>query len=467
MGTVVFDRRMSDVEGLMWRLERDARRASTFANLTILDRPPDLGRLRDRLALAAETAIPRLRQVVHELPGARANPSWIDDAEFDVDAHVRRIALPAPGGVRQLLDLAATITADPLDRARPLWQFTVFEGLPGGEAALLQKVHHAITDGEGGVLLARSFQDLERDPPEPPGSAAGVAPAAGDRTTEEPADAAAAVRDALAGALRFPLGVAREVRSLLAEPDRIAAASRAAAATVDDVAAQLGDRDGARSPLWRARSSRRRLEVASAPLGAVRAVARSLGGTVNTALLTIAAEAAGRYHDAEGAPVDRLRTSMPVSTRGTVSGTNAFGLVRLLVPTGSMDLADRFRAVDEAVRAARRDAARTSLDTMAAAAGTLPTAVLARLAEQQARTVDFATSNVRGSAAPLFVAGARVLRNHPIGPTLGVPFNLTLLSYEDRLDMGLHCDAAAIAEPAQLRNELAAAIERFCALAPR
>src|SRR3954447_16224564 len=147
-----FDRRMSESEGLMWRLESDPTLSSTFGNLTILDRPPDMAILRRRL-MGAARAVPRLRQRVQPSAMSRvsplwAPPSWVEDRDFDLDYHVRRMALPGPGSLRQLLDVASLITSDPFDRWRPLWSFTVVEGLKGGQAAVIQKLHHTIADGE-------------------------------------------------------------------------------------------------------------------------------------------------------------------------------------------------------------------------------------------------------------------------------------------------------------------------------
>ena len=459
MSDIVYDRRMSDTEGLMWRLERDPHLSSTFANVSILDRAPDFDMLRRRMERTA-VLVPRLRQVASEPAGGLAPPRWVDDTEFDIDTHVRRVALPAPGNERQLLDLASLIAADPLDRSRPLWQFTVVEGLAGGGAALIAKLHHTISDGESGVRLAMEFFDFERDAPEPPPPTTAAAED-DDAFDEDPA--AEAVRDVLAGALRLPLGVARQVRELLAEPERIAGASNAATETLLEITRQLGDVDPARSPLWSRRSTRRQLEVASAPLAETQAVAKRLGGTLNTAFLTIAAEAAGRYHTELGAPIDTLRASMAVSTRTDGSGANAFSLVRLLVPTVDMAIDERFRAIADLARTARQEAADAPLDQLAALASTVPAAIVSRAARRQAETIDFATSNVRGSSAAMYVAGARLLHNYPVGPLVGVAFNLTLLSYEDRLDMGIHTDPAAIERPDLLRAEVGGAIARLTA----
>lgn len=105
MSGIVDDRKMSDAEGLMWRLEKDPHLSSTFANISILDRTPDFDLFRRRMERAT-MVIPRLRQVVRSVPGNLAPPTWNDDSEFDIDRHVRRVALPEPADERALLDLA-------------------------------------------------------------------------------------------------------------------------------------------------------------------------------------------------------------------------------------------------------------------------------------------------------------------------------------------------------------------------
>jgi hypothetical protein len=119
----------------------------------------------------------------------------------------------------------------------------------------------------------------------------------------------------------------------------------------------------------------------------------------------------------------------------------------MLVPTSAIPIADRFAAVAAATEHARSSSASANLEALAALSSTLPTSLVTRLARQQAQTVDFATSNVRAAPIPLYIAGARILHNHPVGPLGGVAFNLTLLSYDGHLDMGVHVDTAAVAEP--------------------
>jgi diacylglycerol O-acyltransferase len=134
------------------------------------------------------------------------------------------------------------------------------------------------------------------------------------------------------------------------------------------------------------------------------------------------------------------------------------------VPTGPMPIADRFLAVEAATRAARAASKTAGLDTLAALASTWPTSVITRVARQQSQTIDFATSNVRGSPVPVYVAGAQVLEVYPIGPLGGVAFNLTLMSYVGSLDMALHIDTAAVQQPELLAHHLERAFAELAAL---
>ncbi len=436
----------------MWRLEKDPYLSSTFANVTILDRSPDLDLLRRRMARTA-LLVPRLRQRVLPAPANLAAPMWVEDPDFDLDHHLRHIALPKPASMRRLLDLATLIAADPFDRTRPLWQFVVIDGLPKGRAALVEKLHHTIADGEASVQLSLQFLDLARDAAEPP---------AVDPTQLDPAVLAAeptsaeAVRDLLAGSLRLPLGLVRQLRDLIGDPAQLPTAGAAAMDTLRGVVTQLSEVDGARSPLWTGRSVRRRLEVLRTPLEPAKVAAKRLGGSLNTAFLTAAAHGAAAYHRDLGVPVEELRASMAISTRTSSSGANAFSLARFLVPTGELAIDERFQCIHVAAAEARASGAGASLDALASLASTLPTSLLTRVARQQAQTVDFATSNVRAAPFPLYIAGAKIVENYPVGPLAGVAFNLTLLSYDGSLDMGLNIDAAAVAEPERLRT----AIER-------
>ncbi len=456
------EKRMSDTESLMWRLEKDPHLASTFGNITILDRPPHMDSLYARMERAS-LLFPRLRRRVQPAPGNLGNPAWVDDPAFDIRYHVRHISLAEPGDMRQLLDLVTLLVADPFDRSRPLWQFVIIDGLRGGKSALLQKLHHTVTDGQGGVELSMHFLDLERDPaPLPP-----IDPELVNASTDiSSPDATEALRGAMSDSLRIPLSVLRQVRDVLSDPSLIGTMGTSASATVKGLVTQLSETDGARSPLWTQRSLRRRLETARVSYYDMRGAAKALGGTLNTAFVTAAAHAAGKYHRELGAPVESLRASMAISTRTEGSGGNAFTLARMLVPTSEMPLPERFAAVNEILHAARSDSASGSLDAIATMSTLMPTSVITRLARAQAETVDFATSNVRGAGVPLYMAGAKLLENYPVGPLGGVAFNLTLMSYLGSMDVGINIDEAAVESPALLRDSLVESFAELASYAP-
>lgn len=456
------DKRMSDTESLMWRLEKDPYLASTFANITILDRAPDMDLLYARMERAA-LLFPRLRRRVQPAPGNFGNPTWVDDPSFDIRYHVRNISLAEPGDMRQLFDLVTLLIADPFDRSRPLWHFIIINGLRGGKSALVQKMHHTVTDGQGGVELSMHYLDLEREPHMLPALDPDLVNAAND--ISEP-DATEALRGAMADSLRMPLALLRQVRDVVSDPSLIGTIGASTSATVKGLIAQLSETDGARSPLWTERSLRRRLETTRVSYHDMRGAAKALGGTLNTSFVTAAAHAAGNYHRALGAPVESLRASMAISTRTDNSGANAFTLARMLVPTSEMPLPERFNAINEILNAAREGSSSGSLEAIATFSAALPTSVVTRLARAQAETVDFATSNVRGAGVPLYVAGAKMLENYPVGPLGGVAFNLTLMSYLGSLDVGINIDEAAVESPALLRDCLDEAFRQVSSYAP-
>lgn len=450
----------------MWRLEKDPYLSSTFGTVLVLDRTPDVDALRRRMEIATRR-VPRLRQRVRSGPTNLAPPVWVDDSDFDIDRHVRRIACPEPGGLRELLDLAARLVADPLDRTRPLWQFVVVEGLADGRAALVQKMHHALTDGERGVQLSLQYLDFEREVPPPQGGSERDDEQNDDqRAVDDGAHADASIPGlgALTDGLQIPLAVARRVRELLSDPSSLPGATAAATRTVSSLVGQFTETDRGRSPLWTERSLHRSVQVARAPFTESKRVSRALGGTLNTAFLTMAAEAAGDYHRRLGTPVESLRASMAISTRTDRSGSNAFSLVPLLVPTAEMPIDERFTAIHELTEMARRSRGGPALDVAASLAAPLPTSIITRLARQQAQTIDFATSNVKGSPIPVYLSGARVDEIYPIGPLAGVAFNLTLMSYHGSLDMALHVDTAAVTEPSLLAECLERAVRAFAAV---
>lgn len=446
------DPRMTGLEALMWNVDKDPHLTSVFANLTVLDRPPDRERLRRKLA-GAVADVARLRQRVVPAFGRLAPPTWEEDAAFDLDYHLRWTALPAPGSMSDLLELATRIHQQPMERGRPLWEFVVIEGLADGRAAMVQKLHHTITDGVGGLRLAERFLDLEPEPPmadRPEGEGFPVGPASGilDR-------AVGTVGHLGRRAVDLSWGATRTFGGAVVRPDRWPGLTVEAAETARSVSRQLVGTSGARSPLWTQRSLWRELEVLRVPFDAVKASAGAHGVTINDLFVTAAARAAGAVHRRAGTAVDELRMAMPMSTREDASAAgNAFSLTRSLVPVDVTDPHEHLQLIHERLAATRGERAFQVLDQLAGLVNWLPTSALVAAARRQAETVDFTTSNLRGAPFPLYLGGSRIVENYPMGPLAGTAFNLTMLSYDGELHLGLHADTAAIEDVPALREAI-------------
>ena len=449
------ERRMSDAEALMWTVEKDPSLRASFLNITLLDRAPDFDRLRRRMQRAVHV-IPRLHQRVVSPPARVAPPQWVDDPNFDIDYHLRRIAVPSPGDDRQLLNLAASLYEDAFDRARPLWMFHVVEGLSGGRAAFLAKMHHTITDGVGGLRLSMQFIDVAHDAPDPDSDPDSEQVAGGADEPGQEEGLLSSAAQAAGNRVRRNLGIARRTVEGLAgtvsHPTRVPAMATESLEMARSLLRQMAVVEPSRSPLWTGkRSLGRHFEAISLDLDGLKATAKALGGTVNDVYVTGIAGAAGAYHREHGVEVGDLRMSMPVNMRADRSaGGNAFSPARVLVPAGTEDPVERFNEVHARLATTKSERALGLAETLAGVLNGLPTAVVVRLARQQVETVDFATSNLRGANFDLYVAGAHVLANHPMGPTAGTAFNATVLGYKDSLDLGLNVDTAAVDDPARL-----------------
>jgi diacylglycerol O-acyltransferase / wax synthase len=450
-----FERHMSDNEALMWNLEKDPALSSWFASITLLDTTPSVELLRSRLAVAV-AEIPRLRQRVVPSIGRLSPPVWANDPDFDLDYHIRRMAVPAPGGADDLHELAVHLLLDPFERTRPLWQFIVIEGLAGGKAALFQKMHHTITDGEGGVRLAEKFVDLERDVP-----VIDNLPDGDQRPVGE--DFGESVREAIGHNARRIAGVSqRVVTSVLTNP--LGTATGVAAVAGEVSKALFPSKDPAEavgSPLWTQRSLKRWFGTMRVPFDDVKRVAKALDATINDVFVAGALAGAVAYHEERGAVPNRMRLAMPVSTRTSGSaGGNQFSITTSDLAATS-DVEEALDVVRDGLAGAKAGKAVDVLGSVSMVVNLLPTSVLAKFAKDTAATVDFTVSNVRGSPIELYIAGARCEALFPMGPISNTAFNLTTMSYAGSLDMGLVVDAGAVVDPPGLRDHIDAAYGRL------
>ena len=452
---------MSDAEAMMWNIEHDPRLSSNIGSIIICDTTLDADVLRKRVA-AATADIPRLRERVAPVLGRLAPPVWIPDGEFDLDHHFRHVALPAPGDDRELFDLCARLLQEPFDRTRPLWTFYVIDGLSGGRGALFTKLHHTITDGEGGVRLAERYMDIEREAPPPPDVDldAVIAEAAASAEVDTSEGFLPSVLRTQGHTLRRVLGMARraagEVVLAVADPERLTEVVQNVTTAVTSAQAQLSaDKPG--SPLWIERSRNRYFDVLDVPFEAAKNASKTLGGSLNDFFVTGAAIGAAKYHEFMGAEAEYFNATFVVSTRDDRSaGGNAFTPSKVKVPGGKMDPADRFALIRDTM-GSRRGEVTGGGDLMGAVSGVanlLPTSVVTGVARTQAAAVDFATSNVRGAPIEVYVAGGKALKAYPMGPVAGTAWNITMMSYAGTLNVGVHIDPAAVPDPELLMRSL-------------
>ncbi len=451
----------------MWTLDKDPALRSSFLQVTFLGQAPDYEYFRARIDNAVR-AIPRLAQRVVPPPARLAPPAWEEDPGFDLDFHVRHVGVAPPGTDRQLLDLAAVHYQDSFDRARPLWDFTIVEGLVGGRGALLSKLHHTITDGVGGVRLSAEFIDAERDVPLPdPGTA--PQPSAPDRREPGLPGGLDDLADAVGHVLRRQFGMTRRsaqaVLRAAVNPTRVVTLAGESSDLLGSVVRQMLVTDRARSPLWAGRRSLgRRFDVVTVSLDRLKEASNRLGGTLNDGFVTAVAGGIAAYHREHGVDLDELRMSMPVNTRTDKGvGGNSFTPTRVLLPVGIKNPAERFAAIHERLQRTKRERAIAFADLLAGMMNALPTVMVVTLARRQVETVDFATSNVRAAPFDLFIAGAEILSNHPMGPTAGTALNATVMSYRNQMDVGINVDTAAVDQPELLRACISDAFDEVMA----
>ena len=427
--------RMNAMDALFWTMDKIPELRSTIAVLMVLERPPTRARLKEEFEhLSAEFV--RMRQRVIDVPFALAPPEWVDDHQFDLDYHLRYVAVPAPGRMEELLAELGPLYATSLDRDRPLWEAYVAEGLEDGCGVVFLKMHHCMVDGVGG---SRLFQSLLR---ERHGSS-GVASRAQEA---RPTDAAALVWRAFLYNLRASGQVAAEVVRM------IGSAALHPAATTANIESQLRTLTGltrqllvtrARSPLHAGRSLSRRLATLEMSLTDIDAVRAPLGATINDIVLTVVSGAMHRWHALHGTDVKELRALVPVNLRAqdeSESG-NRIAMLAIALPVGEPNPLRRLRIIQERIGHVKSDRRATLYPLVAGAVFRLPLPLAEAIARQQTTGANFVCTNVPGPRQTYRLAGVRIEKIYPYTPLVGDhPIAIALLSYRDVLYVGLDID---------------------------
>jgi diacylglycerol O-acyltransferase len=383
--------------------------------------------------------VPRYRQKVRYPPLRLGPPVWIDDTHFNLDYHVRRTALASPGGEEELRTLVGRVMSQQLDRAKPLWEMWVAEGLGGGRWALISKVHHCMVDGVSGTDLLAVLLDAEREPTRAPPP----------RWVPDPEPSAAdLLAQPLARRLASPLDALAAGRELVRGPRH---AAELALETLRGTAAMSGLlRPTPRSSLNGPIGPHRRWDWAHAQLSDVKTVRAALGGTVNDVVLAVISRAFRDLLLARREDPSRLvvRTLVPVSVRrpgerGTYNNRVSAMFAELPVAMeGPVERLEAMRIQMEGLKQSKQAVAGEVLTSLSGFAPALLLALGTRLAfRMPQRSLNTVTTNVPGPQHPLYAAGRRMLEAIPYVPLAGrVRAGVAIFSYDGALKFGVTGD---------------------------
>lgn len=383
--------------------------------------------------------IPAFRRRVLFVPLDLDHPVWIDDPDFDLDAHLFRIAVRPPGTMHELAEIVGDFASRPLDRSRPLWEAWVVEGLERDRVALVTKVHHAAIDGVSGADVMATLFDLEPD--------AAESDAPTDWHPEPVPSGWQLMLDAVRDRVLHPTRVVRQLGD-------------AASSLFGMVRTGLTSRNGERrSPLmvnaprtrWTASlTPHRSVAFGTVPLEEIKAVKDAFGVKVNDVILAACTQSLRRYlleHD--DLPDKPLVAYCPVSVHGQrdTQGTNQFTAMAVGLPVQLEDPAEQLRAIAHDTRSAKELTNAVGVSTLQDVAQFMPPTVFnlamrfysgMRLADYHPPIQNAIISNVPGPPIPLYCAGARVDAVYPFGPLIeGAGLNVTVLSNMGNVDVGV------------------------------
>jgi diacylglycerol O-acyltransferase / wax synthase len=426
--------RLSSQDASFLHLEDDVSHMH-IGSIAVLEGPPPpyeelAGHVESRLP-----QVPRYRQRVHFLPLASGRPVWVDDPHFNLGYHLRRTALPEPGGDEELRLLIGRVMSQQLDRNKPLWEMWMVEGLGGNRWALVTKVHHAVVDGVAGAELVSAILDGERHADRP--TPARWAP------ERQPSGPELAAR-ALAERAFSPYEGARAV---VGAPRRAAGLAAGTARGLLALAGVL--KPPPPSSLNGPIGPHRRWDWARSELSEVKRVRQAFGGTVNDVVLTAIAGGFRELLASRGEPFDRdVRTLVPVSVRASHEQgayNNRVSAIFANLPVGIEDPVERLAEMHGQMEGLKRSHSAVAGDVLVGLTGFAP-ALLLSLGLRAAtrvpqRSVQTVTTNVPGPQHTLYAVGRRMLECFPYVPLAGhVRIGVAIFSYDGGLHFGVTGD---------------------------
>jgi WS/DGAT/MGAT family acyltransferase len=412
-----------------------------------LPQPLTLARLTEvfaqRLAL-----VPVLRRKLLNVPFGLDQPYWVDDPDFDIEYHIRELALPRPGSEAQLTEQVARLHARPLDRSKPLWEIYLITGLAKRKAAVYTKIHHSAIDGASGAELLTVLLDLSpegRDLPESepfrpgrPPSLAGLAAVATLRLAWRPVET-----------VRMTNQLIRAV-PMLAAPLGSLAGGLLGLNHGDGEVIQSNPLRAPATPFNRPITAHRRLAFRSVDLDTVKAVKNAFGVSVNDVVMAMCAGALRRWlAEHEALPDSPLVAMIPVSIRDPASKGalgNKVSAMLAMLPTHLAEAGQRLTAVHAATKQAKAQQAAIPQGLVDQISDFAPPALTARAARVVFATgvlhrlppFNLTISNVPGPNIPVYLCGARLVAHYPVSViTDGQGLNITVIGYLGRLHFGL------------------------------
>jgi diacylglycerol O-acyltransferase / wax synthase len=401
--------------------------------------------------------LPRYQQIVAPDPFNLGHPTWEFDANFDIRRHVYKVQIDAPGGEKELIELAARIFTPLMDRTKPLWDIYLVYGLDKNQTAMIARVHHCMVDGVSGVDLLKIVLDISPEPtPPPPKPAAPPRPPQLDPTRR--------LFDALLGGMQEGMSRWMEFQNGLLNLTQ----AMADAATRDAVRETGGTLPRLASfasplPFNRPCSGERKLVWSTFSFAEARAIRAACGGTVNDVVLTTLAGAVARYVEMHGQQTAgrSVRVMVPVSLRQEEQRGALGNLVSLLPVEIPLDLGEpleRFRYVNRKTAALKGARVAEGLNLFSALMGILPApvqALVGALANTPLPAFNLVSTNVPGPQVPLYATGRRMTAYYPYVPVgYAVGCGCAILSYDQKLYFGLTSDLQAMPDVERLKEFL-------------
>jgi len=399
--------------------------------------------------------------------------SWIEDSDFDLDAHLKHVVLPAPAGKAELEALAAELASTPLDPRRPRWQFHLVERYDGGSAWIM-RVHHCYADGIAMIRVLLSMTEQDSGPalgarPAPRGKGAGRRAAVDVLPVlswvEQLAQPAEDIlENALAEGARLLEGGVHQ----LFHPGRASALAAQVGGMVGEFARMLALPDDPATPLRGELSGFKAVAWGTPiPLQEVKTVGKALGCTINDVLMSAVAGALGGYLRERDFDTDGLtvRASVPVNLRTAdepLTLGNRFGLVLVEMALGLTDPLQRVYGMADTMKALKGSLQPPMTLMTLGLMGMMPTAVQGPAVELLSRKATAVVSNVPGPQAPLYLCGQRVSEMYfwvPQSGTLGL--GISLLSYAGQVYVGMISDRKLIKAPDEVVARFSAEFEKL------